>query len=131
MPRSPHPGPEAPPENPPGGGDGGGDGGPGTITIPTDVLTGILSGAGSSSGGGGGGGGGSSDPTVSAAEQFYFQLWGVKPPTSYVASFIKGGHDLFDFMQWQLARPGAAKQQFYRDEYSRYAAELAQVMGTR
>jgi hypothetical protein len=83
--------------------------------------------------GGFGSGGGSApvDPTVAAAEQFYFQLWGRKPPEGYIESFIRQGHDLFDFMRWQLSRPGADNQQFYRDQFARYASIAAQVFGRR
>ncbi len=119
------------------GNDGGGDGGggnttPTTINIDPGTLAAILGGSGgSSSSSSGGGHTAPVDPTVSAAEQFYFQLWGVKPPTEYISGFIKGGHDLFDFITWQLSRPGAAKTKYFRDRFSSYAGELAQVMGTR
>jgi len=92
------------------------------------------SGGSSSSGSSSSSGGGSSapaDPTVSAAASFYYQLWGAKPPMGYIEGFIRGGHDLFDFMTWQLSRPGAAKQQFYRDEFARYAAVAARTFGKR
>lgn len=94
-----------------------------------------ASGGGSSSGGGGSSSGGGSagpvDPTISAAASFYFQLWGIKPPLGYIEGFIGGGHDLFDFMREQLARPGASKQKFYRDQYAQFASLLARTFGRR
>lgn len=98
------------------------------------LLNALLGGGGDGGDGGGssgGGGGPPPDPTIGAAASFYFQLWGERPPMNYIEGFIKQGHDLFDFMSWQLSRPGAAKQQFYRDEFSRYAAVAARTFGKR
>ena len=92
---------------------------------------GSSSGSSSSSSSSSGGGSAPVDPTVSAAASFYYQLWGQKPPMGYIEGFIRGGHDLFDFMTWQLSRPGAAKQTFYRDEFARYAAVAARTFGKR
>lgn len=90
-----------------------------------------LLGGGSGGGGGFGGGGAPEDPTVTAAKQFYFQLWGRKPPQGYVERFIDRGHDLYDFVVWQLSRPAARAQQYYRDQFARYASIAASVFGRR
>lgn len=92
------------------------------------TLAAIL---GSSGSGGSSGGAAPVDPTVTAASSFYFQLWGRKPPTGYIEGFINQGHDLFDFMTFQLARPGADNQQHFRDEFARYSALAAQVFARR
>lgn len=114
-------------------GDGGSteDGGVPEFDITDPTIQGVLASILSGSGGGSGGGGGTVDPTVSAAEQFYFQLWGRKAPRGYVSGFISAGHDLQDFMTWQLSRPEAQREAFFRDEYARYASVLARVMGRR
>lgn len=97
----------------------------------TAAILAALIGGGSSSGGSSGGGAAPVDPTIGAASSFYFQLWGIKPPAGYVEGKIAGGFDLFDFMAEQLARPGAAKQTFFRDKYAQYAGALASRLGTR
>lgn len=62
---------------------------------------------------------------------FYYQLWGRKPPANYIESFLNGQHDLFDFIQFQLARPGADNQIYFRDRFAGYAAQAASIMGGR
>jgi hypothetical protein len=71
------------------------------------------------------------DPTESAAESFYFQLWGRKAPKGYVKHFLNGEKDLFDFVRFQLSRPNADQQVYYRDHYANYAAQLGNLMGKR
>lgn len=107
-------------------------------TLTPEQVAQILAQYGLLGGGGGGGGGGfgsggapPEDPTVTAAKQFYFQLWGRKPPERYVERFIDQGHDLYDFVVWQLSRPPARQQQFYRDQFARYASIAASVFGRR
>jgi len=116
------------PQQPPSGESGGGDQVPEFNLGDLGAILGGTSGGGSS---GNGGGGAPADPTISAAAQFYFQLWGIKPPLGYIEGFIGAGHDLFDFMREQLARPGASKQQFFRDQYARFSSLLAQAFGKR
>jgi hypothetical protein len=125
----------------PGNAGGGGDGGGGDkgqdvpeFTVNTEQLAALLGaagGGGGSSSSGGGGSAGPADPTIGAAASFYFQLWGVKPPIGYIEGYIRQGHDLFDFMREQLARPGAAKQKFFRDQYAQFASLLARTFGRR
>jgi len=118
-----------------GGGGGGGGGGkdedeetPPTLDL-TDLTT-LLGGVdGGTSSGGGSSGGATVDPTVSAATSFYFQLWGVKPPAGYIENFLNGTRDLFDFIKFQLSRPNADNQVFFRDRFATYAAQAASIMG--
>jgi hypothetical protein len=107
-------------------------------TVPELDLSDILgllgiTGGGTSSGGGGtsSGGGGTVDPTVSAATSFYFQLWGVKPPAGYIENFLNGERDLFDFIKFQLSRPRADNQIFFRDRFAAYAQQAAGIFATR
>jgi hypothetical protein len=105
---------------------------PATETVPTlDLgdIGAILSLGGDSSDGGGGAA--PVDPTVSAASSFYFQLWGVKPPEGYVENFLDGSTDLFDFITFQLSRPTADNQIFFRDRFASYAQQAAAIMARR
>jgi hypothetical protein len=121
-------------------GGGGNDGGDKTTPPPTLDLTdptilallGLTGGAGGgSSSSGGGGSAAPSDPQFSEAYSFYVQLWGRKPPSGYVEHFLDGSTDIFDFMAFQLSRPGARKTRFYANALSGYAAQAAQLMGRR
>ena len=98
------------------------------------LLGGIVGGGGSSSSGSSGGssgGGAPGDPQVSEATAFYLELWGKLPPNGYVQNFIGGQTDIFDFIRFQLSRPGARKTRFYADRLAGYAAQAASIMGRR
>jgi hypothetical protein len=106
---------------------------PPTLNLTDPGLLALL-GQGSSSGGSSGGGssgGGPVDPTISAAASFYYQLWGTKPPQGYIEKFLDGSTDLFDFIRFQLGRPGADRQKFFRDQFAQYAQAAAQLFGRR
>jgi hypothetical protein len=68
---------------------------------------------------------------VSEATAFYLELWGKLPPNGYVQNFIGGETDIFDFIRFQLSRPGARKTRFYADRLAGYAAQAASIMGRR
>jgi len=110
-------------------------GAPGPTTPPELDLTGVvipgITGPGGGGGGSSGGGGAPADPTIAEAEGFYYQLWGRRAPAGYVANFLDGSTDLFDFMRFQLSRPGARKTRFYANAFANYAAQAAQIMGRR
>jgi len=130
----PHP---APP--PPTTGDGDGGNAPPGLDLGDLVIPGLTTGGGDGDGGSSSSSsssssGGSSvptDPTIGEAESFYYQLWGRRAPQGYVQSFLNGQTDLFDFIQFQLGRPGARKTRFYANALSGYAAQAAQIMGRR
>jgi len=71
------------------------------------------------------------DPTVSAGERAYFQIWGVKPPHGYIQALAKQGLNVHEIIANELAKPGARKTSFYRDVYAKFAAQAASVMGMR
>jgi hypothetical protein len=137
----PHPGPPPPTT---GGGDGGNeDNAPPPIDLSDPIIAALLGGvtgggggssSSSSSGGGSSsssGGGAPGDPQVSEATAFYLELWGKLPPNGYVQNFIGGETDIFDFIRFQLSRPGARKTRFYADRLAGYAAQAASIMGRR
>jgi len=133
----PHPGPPPPTT---GDGDGGQDGNaPPPIDLSDPIISALLGGivgggGGSSSGSSGGsssGGGAPGDPQVGEATAFYLELWGKLPPNGYVQNFMNGTTDIFDFIQFQLSRPGARKTRFYADRLAGYAAQAASIMGRR
>ena len=125
--------PPPPPDTGDGGGGGGGGGGDGSP--PGLDLGGVLGGIGGGTSSGGGsstsstGGSAPVDPQVSAAASFYYQLWGTKPPAGYIENFLNGTRDLFDFIKFQLSRPNADNQIFFRDRFATYAAQVASIMG--
>jgi hypothetical protein len=102
--------------------------------IISALLGNIVGGGGSSSSGGGSsssGGGAPGDPQVAEATSFYLELWGKLPPNGYVQNFIGGETDIFDFIRFQLSRPGARKTRFYANRLAEYAAQAASIMGRR
>jgi hypothetical protein len=106
------------------------DGKPGTGGIDINVgTTPGTSPGGTSTSGGSSGGSASVDPQVSAAMSFYYQLWGTKPPAGYIEHFLDGTRDLFDFIKFQLSRPNADNQIFFRDRFATYAQQAASIMG--
>ena len=123
--------------------DGGGGGAPEEGNAPPALdlsdpiiqalLGGIVGGGSSSSGGGssGGGGGPPADPQLAEATAFYVELWGKMPPNGYVQHFLDGSTDVFDFIRFQLSRPGARKTRFFADRLAQYAAQAASIMGRR
>ena len=110
---------------------------PPTLDLTDPVITALLnmvvggSGGGGSSSGGGSSGGAPVDPQVGEAASFYFQLWGKVPPAGYVQHFLNGETDVFDFIRFQLSRPGPRKTRFYANALSQYAAQAASIMGRR
>jgi hypothetical protein len=77
------------------------------------------------------GGGKRVDPEIAAAEQAYFQIWGVEAPHGYIPELMKKGMNLFEIIDHELSKPAVRRTQYYVDKYSGYAQTIAQLFGTR
>ncbi len=113
------------------GGDGGGDGGGGGAPSGFDSsqLAEIIAGLSTDSSkhtpkieG---------DATVIAGKRAYFQIWGVEPPPGYIENLVRSGLNQFEIISNELAKPGARRTSFYRDQYAALANAAAQLMGFR
>lgn len=77
------------------------------------------------------------DPTITAGTEIYFQIWGMKPPWKYIEGLVESGMNVSEIAAHELAKEGegggllAKKTHYWRDQHASYAAQIAQIFGTR